>query len=60
MKDLESKRFFLRFICRPLRGLGRVGFGSPGSASPSPGATTLSASFAGWLNDLFHLAIGCD
>ena len=27
------------------------GFGSPGSASPSPGAITLSASFAGWLND---------
>ena len=27
-----------------------VGFGSPGSASPSPGASTLFASFAGWLN----------
>jgi len=24
---------------------------TPGSASPSPGASTLSASFAGWLND---------
>jgi hypothetical protein len=26
------------------------GFSSPGSASPSPGASTLSASFAGWLD----------
>src|SRR6185436_10721575 len=26
-----------------------VGYGSPGSASPSPGASTLSACFAGWL-----------
>src|SRR6185295_18377224 len=30
---------------------------TPGSASPSPGASTLSASFAGWLNDFFQPTI---
>src|SRR5258705_11797036 len=50
----ESKLFFARFLCRPLRGLRRIcGFPSPGSASPSPGASTLTASFAGWLSGLF-------
>src|SRR6185503_2382781 len=29
-------------------------FGSPGSASPSPGASTLFARFAGWSNDFFQ------
>jgi len=32
----------------------RDGFGSPGSASPSPGASTLSACFAGSLNHPFY------
>src|SRR5258705_13632717 len=30
---------------------------TPGSASPSPGASTLSASFAGWLSDFFQPTI---
>jgi hypothetical protein len=31
-------------------GLAPPWFGTPGSASPSPGAITLSASFAGWVD----------
>jgi hypothetical protein len=27
---------------------------TPGSAAPSPGAITLSASFAGWLKSFFY------
>jgi hypothetical protein len=53
MKNSESKALFVVFICRPLRGLGRCGFGTPGSASPSPGAKILSACFAGSLNCFF-------
>ena len=53
MKPPESK-LFCTFIYRPLRGAGTCWFGSPGSASPSPGASTLSASFAGWLNGFFQ------
>ena len=30
---------------------------SPGSAAPAPGAITLSASFAGWLDAFFHRSI---
>jgi hypothetical protein len=37
----------LYFLCRPLRGLVPFAKQSPGSAAPSPGAITLSASFAG-------------
>ena len=46
----EARLFLARFICRPLRGLRRVWAVTPGSALPSPGASILSASFAGWLN----------
>ena len=40
-------------------GWDECGFLSPGSASPSPGAITRSASFAGWLNGSFQPTIGC-
>jgi len=36
-----------------------IEFASPGSASPSPGASSLSACFAGWLNGFFQLTTGC-
>src|SRR5258705_273544 len=58
-KNRQSKLCFLRIICRPLRGLGRELVRSPGSASPSPGASTLSARFADWLDDFFQPTIGC-
>ena len=32
---------------------------TPGSASPSPGASTLAASCAGWLKGFFQPIIGC-
>jgi hypothetical protein len=37
----------------------RFGFGPPGSAEPSPGANTLSASFAGSVNLPSELSVGC-
>jgi hypothetical protein len=44
----EDLQLVCRFHLSPTSWAGtRVGFRSPGSASPSPGATTLSASFAG-------------
>jgi hypothetical protein len=39
-------------------GWARSWFGTPGSASPSPGAITLSASFAGWLDGSLQLSTG--
>jgi len=44
------------YICRQLRRLSEIGRAvTPGSASPSPGASTLSASFAGSLDvSLFY------
>ena len=46
--------YFERFIRRPLRGLGTFWFAFPQARLPSPGAITLPASFAGWLNDFFQ------
>ena len=42
-------------VCRPFGALSFLVIGSPGSEA-SPGAITLSASFAGSLNNYFH---GC-
>jgi len=42
---------FAHFICRPLRGLERGLGSSPQARPPSPGAGTLSAGFAGSLNN---------
>jgi hypothetical protein len=35
-------------------GLDVVGFSSPGDGEAEPGASTLSACFAGWLNDFLY------
>src|SRR6185295_20233510 len=40
-------------------GSGKMVTVTPGSASPSPGASTLSARFAGWLNGFLQPIIGC-
>src|SRR6185503_20658764 len=45
------RSYFECLIRRPLRGLRRFWFAFPQARLPSPGAITLSASFAGWLND---------
>ena len=60
MKTLSLSGFFYVSSVAHFVGWGRVGFGSPGSASPSFGATTLSASFAGWVSDLFQPPVGYD
>ena len=53
--------FLHRSLCRPFVGSARLASGPPGSASPSPGAITLSASFAGWLSgSLRHTTHGAN
>jgi hypothetical protein len=51
-----SQGHFLRFSCvAHFVGWDVFGFGSPGSASPSPGAITLHACFAGSLELFVNL-----
>jgi hypothetical protein len=49
LKNRESKLFSHVSSVAHFVGWTSVGFGPPGSASPSPGASTLSARFAGSL-----------
>jgi len=43
--------------CHQLRRLSVITDLTPGSASPSPGASTLSARFAGWLNGSSNMSV---